>query len=86
MKRLCRWLGFEIVFVQIGHGLIGAALLGLLAASAPWWFLLAVSPIVVLSFVFWMYESRLAFPVARELLAGRAWRPERDPISCSKYL
>lgn len=84
MKRLCRWLGFEIAFVQIGHGLIGAALLGLLAASAPWWLLLAVSPIVVFSLAFWMYESRLTLPVARDLLAGRPWRPERGPISRRK--
>jgi hypothetical protein len=84
VKLLYRSLGFEIAFVQIGHGLIGAALLGLLAASVPWWFLLALSPIVVFSFVFWMYESRLALPVARELLAGREWRPQRGPISYRK--
>jgi len=67
-----RWLGFEIVFVQVGHGLVGAALLGIVAANAPWWFLPSIAPIVVFSLWFWLLESSFVMPVARELLAGRS--------------
>jgi hypothetical protein len=67
-----RWLGAEIVFVQVGHGLIGAALLGVLAANVPWWSLLLIAPLILFSLWFWLYESSFVMPLAREMLAGRA--------------
>ena len=70
MKLVNRWLGLEIVFVQVGHGLLGAAALGLIAANVPWWLLLALLPLIVFSLGFWLMESSFVLPVARRLLRG----------------
>ncbi len=70
MKLVNRWLGLEIVFVQVGHGLLGAAAAGLIASEAPWWLSLALLPLVVFSLLFWLYEARFVMPAAGRLLRG----------------
>ena len=70
MSLVYRWLGAEIVFVHVGHGLVGAALLGVLAANVPWWFMLALAPLIAFSLAYWFMEARFVMPVARRFLSG----------------
>jgi len=35
VKLVYRWLGAEIVFVHVGHALVGALALGIIAANVP---------------------------------------------------
>ena len=73
-----RWMGLEIVFVQVGHGLLGAAALGLVASQTPWWLTLAIAPLIAFSLAFWLIESSFVLPVARRLIAGDGAEVERQ--------
>ena len=70
MKVMNRRLGFEIIVVQIAHGLLGAVALGLIAANVPWWLLLALLPLILFSLAYWLMEASFILPVARRLLQG----------------
>ena len=70
MKLMYQWLGAEIVFVHVGHGLLGAGVLIILALHLPWWFTLALAPVVHFSLWGWFHEASLVMPVARRYLSG----------------
>ncbi len=80
MKLLYRWLGAEIVFVHVGHGLVGVGIIAVLAVSIPWWFTLALTPLIAFSLAFWLKESQFVMPVARRYLSGNP-HPEGNWIS-----
>ncbi len=72
MKLVRPWLGLELLFVHFGHGLLfilGIAIVAWQAAS--WWWLIAL-PLVLFSFLFWLYESTFVLPTAVRLLRGQA--------------
>lgn len=77
MRWVNRWLGAEIIFVHVGHGLLGALGVGIVAAYAPWWFLALLLPIIAFSLAYWLMEARFVMPVARRLLTGDQ-PPTRD--------
>jgi hypothetical protein len=70
MRLVYQWLGAEIVFVHVGHGLLGAGVVAILALNLPWWFTLALTPIVLFSLWGWFQEASLVMPVARRYLSG----------------
>ncbi len=70
MKLMYQWLGAEIVFVHVGHGLLGAAVVVILALHLPWWFTLAITPVILFSLWGWFQEASLVMPVARRYLSG----------------
>jgi hypothetical protein len=70
MRLFYQWLGAEIVFVHVGHGLLGAGVVVLLALNLPWWFSLALIPVVGFSVWGWFQEASLVMPVARRYLSG----------------
>lgn len=74
MKLVYRWLGAEIVFVHVGHALVGALALGIIAANVPVWFLAALAPLIVFSLWFWLKEAEFVMPVARRYLSGDPFR------------
>jgi hypothetical protein len=65
-----QWLGAEIVFVHVGHGLLGAGVVVILALHLPWWFMAALVPLVMFSLWGWFQEASLVMPVARRYLSG----------------
>ncbi len=71
MRLVYQWLGAEIVFVHVGHGLLGLGALVILALSLPWWFTLAVSPLALFALCFWFKEASMVMPLARRYLSGR---------------
>lgn len=71
MRLVYQWLGAEIVFVHVGHGLLGLGALAILAFILPWWFTLAVSPLALFSLWFWFEEASVVMPLARRYLSGR---------------
>ena len=70
MKLMYQWLGAEIVFVHVGHGLLGAAVVVVLALHLPWWFMVGLVPLVIFSLWGWFKEASLVMPVARRYLSG----------------
>ena len=70
MKLFYQWLGAEIVFVHVGHGLLGVGVVVILALNLPWWFLGLLVPIVAFSVWGWFQEASLVMPVARRYLSG----------------
>ena len=70
MRLMYQWLGAEIVFVHVGHGLLGVGLMIILALHVPWWFTLAIAPVVLFSLWGWSKEASLVMPVARRYLSG----------------
>jgi hypothetical protein len=70
MKLFYRWLGAEIVFVHVGHGLLGVGVIVILALNLPWWFLGLLVPIVAFSVWGWFQEASLVMPVASRYLWG----------------
>lgn len=70
MRFMYQWLGVEIVFVHVGHGLLGAGIVVILALNLPWWFTLALAPVVLFSVWGWFQEASLVMPVARRYLSG----------------
>jgi hypothetical protein len=70
VKAVYQWLGFEIAFVHVGHGLLGVGVVVILAISLPWWFFLALTPLFVLSALGWYLESTLVLPIASRYLSG----------------
>jgi hypothetical protein len=65
-----KWLGAEIAFVHVGHGLLGATVVVILALHLPWWFTLALAPLLVFSLWIWFKEASLVMPVARRYLSA----------------
>jgi hypothetical protein len=65
-----QWLGAEIVFVHVGHGLLGAGVVAILALHLTWWFMLAITPVIAFSVWGWFQEASLVMPVARRFLSG----------------
>ena len=78
MKLFYRWLGGEIVFVHVGHGLLGAGVVLLLAFHLPWWFLIALIPVIGFSIWGWFQEASLVMPVARRYLSGDPFADGRE--------
>ena len=70
MKYFYYWLGGEIVFIHVGHGLLGAGVVVLLAIYLPWYFFAALIPVVAFSVWGWFQEASLVMPVARRYLSG----------------
>jgi len=71
------WLGAEVVFVHVGHGLLGLGVLVILALHLPWWFVVGLAPLVLFSLWGWFKEASLVMPVARRYLSGDPV-PEHD--------
>ena len=70
MKLMYQWLGAEIVFVHVGHGLLGAGVVVILALNLPWWFMAGLIPVILFSLWGWFQEASLVMPVARRYLSG----------------
>lgn len=70
MRLMYQWLGAEIVFVHVGHGLLGAGVVVILALHLPWWFMAALVPVILFSVWGWFQEASLVMPVARRYLSG----------------
>lgn len=77
MRLMYQWLGAEIVLVHVGHGLLGAGVVVILALNLPLWFMAALVPLVVFSVWGWFQEASLVMPVARRYLSG-------DPFPAGK--
>jgi hypothetical protein len=67
-----RWMGAEIYFVHIGHGLLFWIVLAIVALNVPWWAVLIGFPIIVFSVWGWLAEARIVLPAANRLLSGES--------------
>lgn len=78
MRVMYRWLGTEITFVHVGHGLlfVGAAIL--LWRSVPWWFSVSLAPVFLFSLWFWLREASFVLPLARLYLSGQPFPDARS--------
>jgi len=72
-----QWLGAEIVFVHVGHGLLGVGVVAILGLNLPWWFLVAIVPVIAFSVWGWFQEASLVMPLARRYLSGDPFSKER---------
>lgn len=70
MKWLNYWLGGEIYFVHLGHGLLFWIVVVILAYHLPWWAMLIGAPLILFSVVGWIAEATIVLPAANRLLAG----------------
>ncbi len=70
MRLMYQWLGAEIVVVHVGHGLLGVGVAVILALHLPWWFMAALTPVLLFSVWGWFQETSLVMPVARRYLSG----------------
>jgi xanthosine utilization system XapX-like protein len=70
MRWVNYWLGGEIYFVHIGHGLLFGLVIVILALHLPWWGMLAGSPLILFSVVGWIAEATIVLPAANRLLKG----------------
>ncbi len=67
-----RWMGAEIYFVHIAHGLLFWAVLAIVALNVPWWAMLLGSPVIVFSIWGWYAEATIVLPAANQLLSGES--------------
>ena len=67
-----RWMGAEIYFVHIAHGLLFWAVVAIVALNVPWWAMLLGSPVIILSVWVWYAEARIVLPAANQLLSGES--------------
>jgi hypothetical protein len=74
---LNRYLGAEIVFVHVGHGLLFWVVLAILVLSLPWWASLLLAPLAVFSVAGWAYEGVIIWPVITRLWRGEDERAKR---------
>ena len=67
MKLVNRYLSCKIYFVHLTHG--GFALVGLafVVTHIPLIATLALSPLILLCTLFWIYTARIVFPIANNL-------------------
>lgn len=65
-----RWLGAEIWFVHIGHGVLFWVVLAIVALNVPWWAMLIGLPIIAFSVWGWFAEAQIVLPAANRLLRG----------------
>jgi hypothetical protein len=79
MRLVNRYLAAKIYFAHVGYGALtlGALVFGL--TLIPWTAALAVSPMILVGVLFWVYIARIAFPVANEL-----WRADAAPHTATK--
>lgn len=64
-----RWMGFEIYFVHIGHGILFWLVIAIIALNVPWWAMLAGLPVIVFSIWGWFAEAQIVLPIAKRLLS-----------------
>ena len=69
-RRINRWMGAEIYFVHIAHGLLFWAVVAIVALNVPWWAMLLGSPVIILSVWGWYAEAQIVLPAANQLLSG----------------
>jgi hypothetical protein len=69
-KWINQWMGAEIYFVHIGHGVLFWVVLGVIAFNVPWWAMLLGLPVAAGSVLGWLAEARIVLPVANRLLRG----------------
>ncbi len=67
-----RWMGAEIYFVHIAHGLLFWAVVVIVALNVPWWAMLLGSPVIILSVWGWYAEATIVLPAANQLLSGES--------------
>jgi hypothetical protein len=71
-KWVNQWMGAEIYFVHIGHGVLFWIVIAIVALNVPWWGTLIGLPIVVFSILGWAAEAKIVLPVANRLLKGES--------------
>jgi hypothetical protein len=76
-----RWMGAEIYFVHIGHGLLFWAVVAIVALNVPWWVMLIGSPVIILSIWAWYAEATIVLPAANQLLSGENASAEKRMMS-----
>jgi hypothetical protein len=82
MSVVKRYLGANIYFVHFGHGLLALTGLGFVLVHIPWQATVALSPLLLLCVLFWVYTARIVLPIAKRL-----WRepatgvPAKDAIT-----
>ena len=69
-----RWMGAEIYFVHIAHGLLFWVVLAIVALNVPWWAMLLGSPVIIFSVWGWYAEAQIVLPAANQLLSGASAR------------
>ncbi len=69
-----RWMGAEIYFVHIAHGLLFWAVVVIVALNVPWWAMLIGSPVIIFSVWGWYAEATIVLPAANQLLSGESAR------------
>ena len=70
MSVVNRYLGAKIYFVHFAHGLLALVGLGFVVAHIPWTATLALTPLILLCVLFWLYTARIVLPIANRLLDG----------------
>ncbi|HUF54664.1 MAG TPA: hypothetical protein VMR52_12965 [Dehalococcoidia bacterium] len=72
MNWVNQWLGAEIYFVYVGHGVLFWAVLAIIAMNVPWWAMVLGLPVAIGSVIGWAAETRVILPVANRLLKGES--------------
>ena len=67
-----RWMGAEIYFVHIAHGLLFWAVVVIVALNVPWWAMLLGSPVIIFSIWGWYAEATIVLPATNQLLSGES--------------
>ncbi|MCI0813449.1 MAG: hypothetical protein J4O14_03000 [Chloroflexi bacterium] len=67
-----RWMGAEIYFVHIAHGLLFCAVVVIVALNVPWWAMLLGLPVIIFSAWGWYAEAQVVLPAANQLLSGES--------------
>ena len=67
-----RWMGAEIYFVHIAHGLLFCAVVVIVALNVPWWAMLLGLPVIIFSAWGWYAEAQIVLPAANQLLSGES--------------
>lgn len=83
MRLMYQWLGAEIAFVHVGHGLLGAGVVVILALHLPWGFMAALTPVLIFSVWGWLQGASLVMPVARRYLSGDPYPATRTATTKS---
>lgn len=74
MSAVNRYLGAKIYAVHFAHGLLALAGFAFVVAHIPLLATVALTPLILLCGLFWLYTARIVLPIANRLWRGEPLR------------
>ncbi|MEX0683562.1 MAG: hypothetical protein WD904_05575 [Dehalococcoidia bacterium] len=72
MSWVIRWLGAEIYFIHVGHGMLFVLAVWIAVTQLPWWGVAIGAPLILFSVIGWLAEATIVLPYANHMIRDGA--------------